>query len=239
VVRRVHDTNVIGVFNILDDRKRIFYKIRAGFDRARFMEVWPLRSRNILPRQPFARNIPYSARRREGICCAAHISKLQVPSSLRHASNNYVRTVSGSLFRFCHPGHRGKLCRLWYGKKCATGFMFLITAKHCAGAVERKAGEVYNIGATTKEQCGDRQRILLGSKTVEARSFSSRIGQARPSLRDRRFKDTRELGWRPKYSSCPLDETITWYMENPKMDQAGARKNRCFQPHIDLGRDTK
>jgi dTDP-glucose 4,6-dehydratase len=105
-----------------------------------------------------------------------------------------------------------------------------------------KDGQVYNIGADNEinnlEIAGKIIKYFKKDKSV-LEFVSDRPGH------DRRYavdssKIKRDLGWKPIYSfEKAFNETIKWYVDNPKWVDGVKKKTGVFNPHIDLWRKHK
>jgi dTDP-glucose 4,6-dehydratase len=208
----------------------------------------PLRSKKLFTETTsFAPNIPYSATKAGGdMLCRAYFQTFKVPVIVTHASNNYgsYQYPEKLIPFFVTQAIEGKPLPLYGNGKNVRDWLHVLD--HCEALrlvlLKGKPGEVYNIGADNERSNVEiAQRILARFKD----SGSKIVFVADRPGHDLRYaidasKIRRELGWRPKYSFLPaLDETITWYMENPKWIKRVRERTGVFNPHIDLWKGHK
>ena len=243
------NTNVMGVFNFLELVKANSYiknYLQVSTD-----EVYgslPLTSKKLFTEEtPFAPNIPYSATKAGGdMLCRAYFQTFKVPVTVTHASNNYgpYQYPEKLIPFFITQAIEGKPLPLYGNGRNVRDWLHVLD--HCEALrlilLKGKPGEVYNIGADN-----ERTNLEIAERIIARfKESGSRIVFVadRPG-HDLRYainasKIRRELGWRPKYSFISaLDETITWYVKNPRWIKRVRERTGVFNPHIDLWKGHK
>lgn len=238
------DTNITGVFNFLEIVKaNRFIKRYVQISTDEVYGSLPLRSDKLFTEKtPFAPNTPYSATKAGGdMLCRSYSQTFKVPVIVTHASNNYgpYQYPEKLIPFFITQAVDGKPLPLYGDGKNVRDWLYV--SDHCEALwlvlTKGRPGEVYNIGADNERNNVEiAQRISAyfkgkGSKIV---FVADRPGH------DLRYaidasKMRRELGWRPKREFLSaLDETIRWYIENPRWVAQVKKKTGVLNPHIDL-----
>ena len=238
------DTNVIGVFNLLeiiktDSRVKKFVQVSTD-------EVYGSLSLNgkykFSEETPFAPNVPYAATKAGGdMLCRAYAHTHGVPVVVTHCSNNYgpyqypEKLIPFFILRML----RGEKLPLYGDGLNVRDWIYV--DDHCAALemclFQGKSGEVYNIGADN--EMNNRQIAALILKHFKRGSDWIVLVKDRPG-HDRRYainatKIRKEFGWRPKYSfDKAFSETLQWYFNNPKWVENVRKRTGEFNPHIDL-----
>lgn len=243
------DTNVTGVFNILEAIKKFSPKNEVKkYVQVSTDEVYgslPLDSKNLFKETtPFSPNVPYAATKAGGdLLCNAYYSTWKVPVVVTHCSNNYgpyqypEKLIPFFILRMLE----NKTLPLYGDGKNVRDWIYVLD--HCKALelclFKGKPGRVYNIGADNElNNLHIADRVL---KYFKKDKSSIEFVSDRPG-HDRRYaidasKIEKELGWKPsfKFDQAFLS-TIQWYVDNPKWIQAVRKKTGVFNPHIDLWR---
>jgi dTDP-glucose 4,6-dehydratase len=243
------DTNVIGVFNLLElakENPRIKKYVQVSTD-----EVYgslSLESRGKFREDtPFAPNVPYAATKAGGdLLCRSYAHTFNVPVVVTHCSNNYgpyqypEKLIPFFILRMIE----GKSLPIYGDGENVRDWIYV--DDHCAALelclFRGKAGEVYNIGAD--HEMGNLQIASLilayfGKKKDQLEFVKDRPGH------DRRYaidagKIKRELGWKVKHDfKKAFESTLEWYLEHPAWIEEVRRRTGVFNPHIDLWKPHK
>jgi dTDP-glucose 4,6-dehydratase len=241
------DTNIIGVFNILEAVK----KYREKYPIKKYVQVstdevfgsLPLDSKKAFTETTsFSPNVPYSATKAGGdLLCNAYFSTWKVPVVITHCSNNYgpyqypEKLIPFFILRMLE----GKTLPLYGDGKNVRDWIYV--EDHCLALelclFKGKVGEVYNIGADNEiNNLKIAEKIAKYFKKDKSvfEFISDRPGHDRRYAIDCR-KIKQELGWKPKYNfEKAFNETVTWYLNNPKWIEGVRKKTGVFNPHIDL-----
>jgi len=242
------NTNVIGVFNLLEAVKKYGVKKYVQVSTDEVFGSLPLGSKNAFTETTaFSPNVPYSATKAGGdLLCNAYFNTWKVPVIVTHCSNNYgpyqypEKLIPFFILRILE----GKTLPLYGDGKNVRDWIYVLD--HCR-ALEKclfkgKPGEVYNIGA-------DNEINNIEIATMIARYFNKDASifefiSDRPG-HDRRYainasKIKKELHWKPIYKfEEAFRNTIKWYVENPKWIDSVRKKTGVFNPHIDLWKKHK
>lgn len=246
------DTNILGVFNILEAVKKYGKKYQLKkYVQVSTDEVFgslPLDSKkSFYESTAFSPNVPYSATKAGGdLLCNAYFNTWKIPVVVTHASNNYgpyqypEKLIPFFILRMLE----NKTLPLYGDGKNVRDWLYVLD--HCLALelclFKGKAGEVYNIGANNEiDNLTIAKKILRYFKKDNSfiQFVSDRLGH------DRRYavnasKIKKELGWKPKYAfEKAFQETIKWYIDNPKWVNKVRRKTGVFNPHIDLWKKHK
>jgi dTDP-glucose 4,6-dehydratase len=239
------NTNVVGVFNILEAVKAAGGAVRS-YVQVSTDEVYgslDLGSKDVFTENtPFAPNVPYAATKAGGdLLCRAYHSTWKVPVVVTHCSNNYgPRQYPEKLIPyFVLRMIEGKKLPLYGDGLHVRDWIYVLD--HC-NALEMcllrgRPGAVYNIGADNEMSNREIAQQILAyfGKSADMVEF---VGD-RPG-HDRRYAIDaslvrRELGWKPAHRfTDAFRETVRWYVENQKWIDAVRRKTGIFNPHIDL-----
>lgn len=246
--REFIDTNIIGVWNILEAIKT--YKIKK-YVQVSTDEVYGSLSldskKSFSESNPFLPNAPYAATKAGGdLLCHAYYSTWQVPVVVTHCSNNYgpyqypeklipffiLRMIEGKKLPMYGDG---KNVRDWIHVEDHSQALELCLKSGIPG-------EVYNIGADNEKSNLEIAGMILASFKRDGswiEFVSDRPGHDRRYAIDN-SKIKKELGWKPmKDFKKEFSKTISWYIENPKWIDHIRKKTRVFNPHIDLWRKHK
>lgn len=243
------DTNITGVFNFLES-----VKVNLGVKK--YLQVstdevygsLSLESKNLFSEDtPFHPNVPYAATKAAGdLLCGAYFNTFKTPVVVTHCSNNYgpyqypEKLIPFLILRMLD----GKSLPIYGDGKNVRDWIYVLD--HCTALelclLKGKAGETYNIGADNEMNNLEIADLIL-KKFGKDKSSIEFVGD-RPG-HDRRYaidagKIKRELGWRPKYNFArAFNETVDWYLNNPKWIDNVRKKTGVFNPHIDLWRRHK
>ncbi len=246
------DTNILGVFNILEAIKKYSkeYKI-TKFVEVSTDEVFgslPLESKNKFKETTsFSPNVPYSATKAGGdLLCNAYYSTWKVPVVVTHCSNNYgpyqypEKLIPFLVLRILE----NKTLPLYGDGKNVRDWIYVLD--HCRALelclFKGEAGKVYNIGADNEIN-----NIKIAEKVAKYFGKDKSIFEFvkdRPG-HDRRYaidstRIEKELGWKPIYTfEKAFQETIKWYVDNPKWVNCVRKRTGVFNPHIDLWKGHK
>ena len=246
--REFIETNIVGVFNILEAIKT--YKVKK-YVQVSTDEVYgslPLDSKNKFDESsPILPNAPYAATKAGGdLLCNAYYSTWKLPVVVTHCSNNYgPYQYPEKLIPFF-------VLRMIENKKlpmygdCKNVRDWIHVEDHCRALelclLNGVPGQVYNIGADNEKNNLEIAGLILsffGRDKSWLEFVSDRPGH------DRRYainnsKIKRELGWKPlKEFDEEFKKTVNWYIENPKWIDHIRKKTNVFNPHIDLWRKHK
>lgn len=243
------DTNIIGVFNILEEIKansKIKKYVQVSTD-----EVYgslDLKSKNKFKEDTtFAPNVPYAATKASGdMLCRAYFKTFKVPVVVTHCSNNYgphqypEKLIPFLVLRMLE----GKKIPLYGDGKNVRDWIYVLD--HCSALelclFKGKPGETYNIGADNEKNNLEIANLILKYFNRD-KSWLEFIFD-RPG-HDRRYaidssKIKRELSWKPKYKfEKAFRETIDWYLNNKNWINKVRKKTGVFNPHIDLWKGHK
>ena len=242
------DTNVIGVFNLLEAVKKYGAKKYLQVSTDEVFGSLPLNSKSLFRETTsFSPNVPYAATKAGGdLLCNAYYNTWKVPVVVTHCSNNYgpyqypEKLIPFFILRMLEnktlPMYGdGKNVRDW-----------IHVDDHCRALelclFKGKAGEVYNIGADNEMDNLQIADLIL--KYFKKEKSSLEFVSDRPG-HDRRYaidasKIKKELGWKPKLDfKEAFTATIQWYVDNPKWVDGVRKKTGVFNPHIDLWRKHK
>jgi dTDP-glucose 4,6-dehydratase len=237
-------TNIEGVFNILEAVKsagKVQKYVQVSTD-----EVFgslPLGSKQRFKETTaFAPNVPYAATKAGGdLLCRAYFSTWKLPVVVTHCSNNYgpyqypEKLIPFFILRMLE----NKKLPIYGDGKNVRDWIYVLD--HCRALelclLKGKAGEVYNIGADNEMNNLEIADLIL--KRFQRNASWLEFVPDRPG-HDRRYaidssKIQKELGWKPKYRfSNAFDETVDWYLANPKWIESVRKRTGVFNPHIDL-----
>jgi dTDP-glucose 4,6-dehydratase len=242
------DTNIFGVFNILEAVKKYGTKKYVQVSTDEVFGSLPLDSKKAFTETTaFSPSAPYSATKAGGdLLCNAYFNTWKVPVIVTHCSNNYgphqypEKLIPFFILRMLE----NKTLPLYGDGKNVRDWIYVLD--HCRALelclFKGKDGQVYNIGADNEinnlEIAGKIIKYFKKDKSV-LEFVSDRPGH------DRRYavdssKIKRELGWKPVYSfEKAFNDTIRWYVDNPKWVDGVRKKTGVFNPHIDLWRKHK
>jgi len=242
--REFINTNINGVFNILEQLKlnpRIKRFVQVSTD-----EVYgslSLKSRKLFKEfTPFAPNVPYAATKAGGdMLCRAYFKTFGVPVIVTHCSNNYgpyqypEKLTPFLILRMLEA----KKLPIYGDGKNVRDWIYVLD--HCEALrlclFKAAPGEVYNIGADNEMnnlEIADLILKIFGRDRSWIEFVVDRPGH------DRRYaidasKIKKDLGWRLKYNfKKAFQETVDWYIKNPKWINNIRKKTGVFNPHIDL-----
>lgn len=238
------DTNITGVFHLLETVKAsAFVKKYVQVSTDEVYGTLPLYTKDSFKENtPFKPNVPYAATKAGGdLLCRAYFQTFGVPVIVTHCSNNYgpyqypEKLIPFFILRMLES----KLLPIYGDGKNVRDWIYVLD--HCR-ALERclfggKAGEVYNIGADNEMSNLQIAELIL-KKFGRDKSWIQFVAD-RPG-HDLRYaisasKLRKELGWRPKHEfKKHFNETIDWYLSNPKWIDNVRKKTGVFNPHIDL-----
>ena len=243
------DTNVIGVFNILEAVKsnpKIKKYVQVSTD-----EVYgslPLNSKEkFRENTAFAPNVPYAATKASGdMLCRAYFNTFRTPVIITHCSNNYgpyqypEKLIPFFILRMLE----NKKLPVYGDGENVRDWIYVLD--HCEALrlclIKGKPGEVYNIGADNEMNNLEIADLILRCFNRD-KSWIEFVFD-RPG-HDRRYavnssKIRKELSWKPKYKfGEAFRNTITWYLKNKGWIDKVRKKTGIFNPHIDLWKGHK
>jgi dTDP-glucose 4,6-dehydratase len=237
-------TNIEGVFNILETVKASPYvKMYVQVSTDEVHGSLSLSSKELFSdKTNFAPNVPYSATKAGGdLLCRAYHSTWKVPVVVTHCSNNYgpYQYPEKIIPFFVTRMLENKKLPLYGDGRHVRDWIYV--TDHCRALElalsQGKAGEVYHIGADNEIDNTDIAQLILDYFKKDASWIEHVID--RPG-HDRRYgidssKIRKELGWKPTYSfKKAFQETIEWYINNPKWIARVKKRTGVFNPHIDL-----
>lgn len=241
--REFIETNIIGVFNILELLRvaRVKKYVQVSTD-----EVYgslSLRTRErFRENAAFAPNVPYAATKAGGdLLCRTYFKTFGVPVVVTHSSNNYgpyqypEKLIPFFILRILE----GKKLPLYGDGKNVRDWIYVLD--HCEALrlclLKGKPGEVYNVGARNEKNNLEIAHLIL--KYFKKGSDWIEFVPDRPG-HDRRYainssKIRRDLGWHPRYDfNQVFKATIDWYLNNKDWVGRVQKKTGVFNPHIDL-----
>lgn len=242
------NTNIFGVFNILEAVKKYGVKKYVQVSTDEVFGSLPLDSQQAFKETTaFSPNVPYSATKAGGdLLCNAYYSTWKVPVVVTHCSNNYgpyqypEKLIPFFILRILE----NKTLPLYGDGKNVRDWIYVLD--HCRALdlclFKGKDGQVYNIGADNEIN-----NIKIAEKIIKYFKKDKSVIEFvsdRPG-HDRRYaidssKIKRELGWKPVYSfEKAFNDTVKWYVDNPKWIDNVRKKTGVFNPHIDLWRKHK
>jgi len=243
------DTNIIGVFNILEEVKaspKIKKYVQVSTD-----EVYGSLDLNSKKRfeedTAFAPNVPYAATKAGGdVLCRAYYNTFKVPVVVTHCSNNYgpyqypEKLIPFFILRMLE----NKKVPIYGDGKNIRDWIYVID--HCEALrlclLKGRPGEVYNIGADN-EMSNLQIANLIFKYFNRDKSWIEFVAD-RPG-HDRRYaidasKIRKELGWEPRYQfKEAFAETLGWYFKNKEWVDNVRKKTGVFNPHIELWKSHK
>lgn len=247
--RELIDTNVVGVFNILEEMRanpKIKKYVQVSTD-----EVYGSLSlgskKKFKEDTAFAPNMPYAATKANGdFLCRAYSNTFKTPVVVTHCSNNYgpyqypEKLIPFFILRMIE----GKKMPLYGDGKNIRDWIYVLDHAEALRLclLKGKPGETYNIGADN-EMSNFQIATLIREQFGRDKSWIEFVVD-RPG-HDRRYavdasKIRRDLGWRPKYNfKKAFKETVYWYLESKEWIANIRKKTGVFNPHIDLWRAHK
>lgn len=250
VDKSIHDglkefinTNVFGVFNLLESVKESpFVKRYVQVSTDEVYGSLPLKSKNSFHENtPLSPNVPYAATKAGGdLLCRAYFKTFKAPVVITHCSNNYgpyqypEKLIPFLILRILES----KTLPIYGDGKNVRDWIYVLDHVRALELclLNGKAGEVYNIGASNAMNNLEIADLILkrfGKNKSSIEFVSDRPGH------DRRYaidtsKIKRGLGWKPKYKfSEAFNETVDWYIKNPKWIDHVKKRTGVFNPHID------
>ncbi|MDO8482915.1 MAG: dTDP-glucose 4,6-dehydratase [bacterium] len=237
-------TNIEGVFNLAEAVKsnpRVVKYVQVSTDEVH--GSLPLDSKKKFNEYTlFAPNVPYAATKAGGdLLCRAYYSTWKVPIIVTHCSNNYgpYQYPEKIIPFFITRMLDNKKLPLYGDGKHVRDWIYVLD--HCYALelclLRGTAGGVYHIGADNElDNIDIARRILKHFNRDESwiEYVSDRPGH------DRRYaidstKIEKELGWKQMYSfEKAFNDTVTWYVNNPKWIDRVRKRTGVFNPHIDL-----
>lgn len=236
-------TNVTGVFNILEAVKRSNVKkyLQVSTDEV-YGSLGLKTKKRFREDTPFAPNVPYAATKAGGdMLCRAYHNTWHIPVVVTHCSNNY------GPFQYPEKLIPFFVLRMLEGKKLplyGDGLHvrdWIHVLDHCAALelclLHAEPGSVYNIGADNEmnnRQIAEQVLACFGKDKSWTELIADRPGH------DRRYaidssKIRKDLGWKPKMKfDKAFKETVQWYRDNPEWVDNVRKKTGVFNPHIDL-----
>ncbi len=242
------DTNITGVFNILEAVKKYGTKKFVQVSTDEVFGSLTLESKESFKEDTaFSPNVPYSATKAGGdLLCRAYFNTWKVPVVVTHCSNNYgpYQYPEKMIPFFILRMMENKTLPLYGDGRNVRDWIHVLD--HCRALsmclFKAEPGKVYNIGADNEIS-----NIEIATKIAhffnKDRSVFEFVAD-RPG-HDRRYavdasKIKRELGWKPIYEfDKAFNDTVKWYVNNPRWVENVRRKTGVFNPHIDLWKKHK
>jgi dTDP-glucose 4,6-dehydratase len=249
------DTNVTGVFNILEAVKKhgCAKFVQVSTDEVYGQLSLDAKEKKFTEETPFKPNVPYSATKAAGdLLCNAYFFTWRVPVVVTHCSNNYGewqypeklipyithRLLSGDTVPIYGDGLN---VRDWIYVGDHVRALDLVLASG-------KPGEVYNIGADNERNNLEIAKLVIQYLKPGIPDWKAVIEFVpdRPG-HDRRYaidavKTKRELGWAPLYGAGvfeqKLRETIEWYKGNTAWCREIQLRTGVANAHTDLWEKT-
>lgn len=238
------NTNIIGVFNVLEAVKKnpkVKKYVQVSTD-----EVYgtlPLRSKKAFCEDtPFQPNVPYAATKAGGdLICRAYFKTFGVPVIVTHCSNNYgpyqypEKLIPFFVLRMLE---RKPLPIYGNGRNVRDWIYVLDHVRALELCLFKgRPGEVYNIGAGNGMNNLQIAELILkrfGKDKSWIQFVADRPGHdLRYAINASKMRN--ELNWRPKHEFLRhFNQTIDWYLANPKWIDRVRKKTGVFNPHIDL-----
>ncbi|MBI4160561.1 MAG: dTDP-glucose 4,6-dehydratase [Candidatus Yanofskybacteria bacterium] len=241
--REFIDTNVCGVFNLLEAAKRY------GLKRALFVstdEVYGSLSigskGKFTEKTQYQPNVPYSATKAGGdLLCHAYHFTWKLPVIVTHCSNNYgpYQYPEKLIPFFTLRAIENKPLPLYGDGKNVRDWIFVLDHVEALEKILFKGnvGEIYNIGADNERPNIEIAKAILDilDKPHSLITFvTDRPGHDRRYAIDH-TKITHELAWRPRYNfEKMLPNTVGWYLNNPKWVKKVQERTGVINAHIDL-----
>lgn len=242
--REFIDTNINGVFNILEQIKlnpHIKKFVQVSTDEV-YGSLSLKSTQSFKESTPFAPNVPYAATKACGdMLCRAYFKTFAVPVVVTHCSNNYgphqypEKLIPFLILRMLE----NKKLPIYGDGKNVRDWIYVLD--HCKALwlclFKAMPGEVYNIGADNEMnnlEIADLILKMFGRDRSWIEFVDDRPGH------DRRYaintsKIKKDFGWRPKYNfRKAFQETVDWYIKNPGWIDGVRKKTGTFNPHIDL-----
>jgi len=238
------DTNVVGVFNILElvkSNPKIKKYVQVSTDEV-YGSLHLNSKEKFKESTAFAPNVPYAATKASGdMLCRAYHNTFGIPVIVTHCSNNFgpyqypEKLIPFFILRMLE----NKKLPIYGDGKNIRDWVYVLD--HCEALrlclFKGKPGEVYNIGANNEMDNLQITNLILKYFNRDKSWIEFVID--RPG-HDRRYaidssKIRKELGWKQKYQfSKAFKETIGWYIKNKKWVDNVRKKTGVFNPHIDL-----
>lgn len=237
------DTNIYGVFNLLEAVKKYGVKKFIQISTDEVYGSLPLNSKiKFTERTQYNPRSPYSASKAAGdLLCHAYFATYGLPVVVTHCSNNYgTHQYPEKLIPFfALRASKGKALPLYGDGKNVRDWIYVLDHVSALEKVlfKGRAGEVYNIGGGQELANIKIAKAILGAlkKPISLIKYvADRPGH------DRRYaiddsKIRKELGWKPKFKlEDKLTGTIRWYQNNPQWVNGAIKRLKKVNPHIDI-----
>lgn len=237
------DTNIQGVFNLLESAKRSGVKKFVQVSTDEVYGSLDIKSKaKFTEKTQYNPRSPYSASKAAGdLMCHAYFATYGLPVIVTHCSNNYgTHQYPEKLIpSFALKALSGKPLPLYGDGKNVRDWIHVLD--HVAALdkiiLRGRPGETYNIGGNQE---------LANIKIAQAilRALKKPISLIkyvpdRPG-HDRRYaiddsKLRKELDWKPKHSlEKNLVQTVVWYKDNPKWVESAVKRLKKVNPHIKI-----
>lgn len=237
------DTNIYGVFNILEAIKKFGVKRGVFISTDEVYGSLPLNSKvKFTEKTSYNPRSPYSASKAAGdLLCYSYFSTYDLPVVVTHSSNNYgsYQYPEKLVPFFSLRALKGETLPLYGDGKNVRDWIHVLDNVEALEKVlfKGEAGEIYNIGSNNEIPNIDiAKKILnlLGKPESMIKYVSDRPGH------DRRYaldgsKIEKELGWQPKRNfNKNLAETVMWYKNNPEWVRGAVKRLKKVNPHIEI-----
>src|SRR5258708_291635 len=239
------DTNVIGVFNLLElvkDAPNVKKYLQVSTDEV-YGSLGLTDKKIFTETTPFAPNVPYAATKAGGdMLCRAYANTFGLPVVVTHCSNNYgpyqypEKLIPFFILRMLE----NKKLPLYGDGNNVRDWIYV--EDHCEALeiclFHGKPGEVYNIGADNEMGNREIAALILGH-FGRGKDWIEFV-KDRPG-HDRRYaidasKMKKEFGWKPRHHfKKAFQQTIDWYLAKPKWVRDITKKTVVFNHHIKSG----
>jgi len=237
------DTNVYGVFNLLEAARR--------FGAGKFVQISTdevfgsllLNSKiKFTEKTQYNPRSPYSASKAAGdLLCHSYFATYNLPVVITHSSNNYGshQYPEKLIPFFALRALKSEALPLYGDGKNVRDWIYVLDNVEAIEKVlfKGKVGEVYNIGGDNEIANIDiAKKILkiLRKPETMIKYVPDRLGHDRRYALDN-SKIKRKLGWRPKYNfDKMIVETVKWYRDNPVWIKGAVKRLKRINPHIEI-----
>ncbi|MBI2674608.1 MAG: dTDP-glucose 4,6-dehydratase [Candidatus Yanofskybacteria bacterium] len=237
------DTNVYGVFNLLEAAKKFGVKKFVQISTDEVYGSLPLKSRTkFTERTRYNPRSPYSASKAAGdLLCHSYFITYNLPVVVTHSSNNYgsYQYPEKLIPFFALRALKGGPLPLYGDGKNIRDWLHVLDNVEAIEKVlfKGRPGEVYNVGGDNEVANIDiAKRILQILRKPDSliKYVTDRPGHDRRYALDS-SKIKKELGWKPRYDfDKMLKETVKWYRDNPDWVAGAIKRLKRVNPHIKI-----
>jgi len=237
------DTNVYGVFNLLEVAKKYDVKKFVQVSTDEVYGSLPLNSKmKFTEGMQYGPRSPYSASKAAGdLLCHSYFATYGLPVVVTHSSNNYgsYQYPEKLIPYMTIMAIQDKPLPLYGDGKNIRDWIYVLDNVEAIEKVlfNGSPGEVYNIGGDNEIANIDIARKIL--KILKKQDSLIKYVPDRPG-HDRRYaldssKVRKELGWKPRYSfDKTLTKTVKWYRDNPAWVRSAVKRLKKVNPHIEI-----